>query len=179
MSLLNERNENSSFCQNHCFLVGFYSHLNVKIIPQDHFCANINLITSKLEYCFQKLILCQIFWPVLGNEEKIMICSFFKFSVLEHLWGLKWIAWVDIWVVLIYYSFQSVWVDLEGEFEKWTKCTRKMDKMQRGIKVTCFRCHPKRWNLGVQRCTQGENHLLESTVMTRLQKMCDFFDKQI
>ena len=127
MFLLNERNENSSFCQNHCFLVGFYGHLNVKIIPQDHFCANINHITSKLEYCFQKLILCQIFWPVLGNEDKIMICSFFKFSILEHFCGPKWIAWVDIWVVLIFYSFQTVRVDLERELEKWTKCIKNTE----------------------------------------------------
>ena len=47
-----------------------------------------------------------------------MICSFFKFSILEHFWVLKGIAWVDIRVVLIFYSFQGVRVDLEGELEK-------------------------------------------------------------
>ena len=46
------------------------------------------------------------------NEEKTMICEFFK---------LKLIAWVDFRVVLMFYSFQVIWVDLDGEFEKLTK----------------------------------------------------------
>ena len=36
-----------------------------------------------------------------------MICSFFKFSILEHFWAVKLIAWVDIRVVLIFYSFRA------------------------------------------------------------------------
>ena len=47
-----------------------------------------------------------------------MICEFFKIFELEHFWGSKLIAWADIRVVLIFYSFQGVWVDLEGELEK-------------------------------------------------------------
>ena len=119
------------------------------------------------------------FWLVLGNEEKIMICSFFKFSALEHFCGPKLISWVDIWVVLIWYSFQSVWVNLEGEFEKWTKCTRKMDKMQRGIKVTCFRCHPKRWNVGVQEGARRGYKEPTTWLWQSWEAMCDFLDKQI
>ena len=57
----------------------------------------------------------------LENEDWIMICSFFKFSTMEHFYGPKSIAWVDFRVVLMFYSFQSVWVDLGGEFEKLTK----------------------------------------------------------
>ena len=131
------------FFLNSLFFIVFYVHSKAKIFSLDQFCANNNGITSKLENYCQKLIFHSIFWLVLGNEDKIMICPFFKFSALEHFCGPKLISWVDIWVVLIWYSFQSVWVNLEGEFEKWTKCTRKMDKMQRGIKVTCYRCHPK------------------------------------
>ena len=40
MFSLNQRSENSCFCQNDCFLVGSYAHLCVKIIPLDHFYAN-------------------------------------------------------------------------------------------------------------------------------------------
>ena len=58
------------------------------------------------------------------NEDKIMICQFFKFSTLEHFWGFKWIAWVDIRVVLLFYSFQGVRVNLGGELEKLTKYTQ-------------------------------------------------------
>ena len=58
------------------------------------------------------------------NEDKIMICQFFKFSTLEHFWGFKWIAWVDIRVVLLFYLFQGVRVDLGGELEKLTKYTQ-------------------------------------------------------
>ena len=42
-----------------------------------------------------------------------MICSFFKFSTMEHFYGSKSIAWVDFRVVLMLYSFQGVRVDLE------------------------------------------------------------------
>ena len=122
---------------NSLFFIVIYGHLNTKIVSFDQFCVNIDGITSKLEYYCQKLILHPIFWLVLGNEDKIMICPFFKFSALEHFCGPKLISWVDIWVVLIWYSFQSVWVNLEGEFEKWTKCTRKMDKMQKGETWGC------------------------------------------
>jgi hypothetical protein len=40
---------------------------------------------------------------------------------LKHFWSLKLIAWVDFRVVLMFYSFQVIWVDLGGEFEKLTK----------------------------------------------------------
>ena len=40
---------------------------------------------------------------------------------MEHFYGSKSIAWVDFRVVLIFYSFQGVWVDLGGELEKLTK----------------------------------------------------------
>ena len=53
-----------------------------------------------------------------------MICQFFKFSTIEHFWGFKWIAWVDIRVVLLFYSFQDFRVDLGGELEKLTKYTQ-------------------------------------------------------
>ena len=52
-----------------------------------------------------------------------MICQFFKFSTMEHFWGLKWIAWVDFRVVLLFYSFQGVRFDVGGELEKLTKYT--------------------------------------------------------
>ena len=64
------------------------------------------------------------FLQALENEDKIMICQFFKFSTLEHFWGFKWIAWVDNRVVLLFYSFQGVRVDLGGELEKLTKYTQ-------------------------------------------------------
>ena len=57
MSLLNQRNKNSSFYQNHCFFIGSYANLVVKPIPLDHFYANIDGITSKTEYWKEKLIL--------------------------------------------------------------------------------------------------------------------------
>ena len=53
-----------------------------------------------------------------------MICQFFKFSTMEHFWALKLIAWVDIRVVSLFYSFQSVRVDMGGELEKLTKYTK-------------------------------------------------------
>jgi len=40
---------------------------------------------------------------------------------MRHFYGSKSIAWVDLRVVLIFYSFQGVWVDLGGELEKLTK----------------------------------------------------------
>ena len=40
---------------------------------------------------------------------------------MKHSYGSKSIAWADIRVVLMFYLFQGVWVDLEGKFEKWTK----------------------------------------------------------
>ena len=55
MSLLSQGNENSSFCQNHCYLIGSYALLVVKIIPLDHYYANIDGITSKLEYWEEKM----------------------------------------------------------------------------------------------------------------------------
>ena len=35
------------------------------------------------------------FLQALENEDKIMICSFFKFSPMKHFYGSKSIAWVD------------------------------------------------------------------------------------
>ena len=61
MLLLSQGNENSSFCQNHCYLIGFYAHLVVKIIPLDQYYANIGGITSKLEYWKEHLVLKAIF----------------------------------------------------------------------------------------------------------------------
>ena len=55
MPLSNQGNENSSFCQNHCCLIGSYAHLAVKINPLDHYRANIDGITSKLEYWKEKM----------------------------------------------------------------------------------------------------------------------------
>ena len=121
MSVLNPWNENSSFYQNLCYLIGSFANLVVKSIPLDHLYTDIDVITSKTEYWKEKLILQSILCGLSKNEDKIMICSFFKFSMLEHFWGLKWIAWVDIMVVLVFYSFQSVRVDMERELEKWTK----------------------------------------------------------
>ena len=43
---------------------------------------------------------------------------------MEQVWALKLIAWVDIRVVSIFYSFESVWVDLGGELEKLTKYSK-------------------------------------------------------
>ena len=52
-----KRNENSSYYQNDCFLIGSYVNFVVKLIPLDHFYANIDGITSKTEYWKEKLIL--------------------------------------------------------------------------------------------------------------------------
>ena len=73
------------FFLNSLFFIVFYGHSKAKIFSLDQFYANIYGITSKLENYCQKLIFHSIFWLVLGNEDKIMICSFFKFSLLEHL----------------------------------------------------------------------------------------------
>ena len=43
---------------------------------------------------------------------------------MEQFWALKLIACVDIRVVSIFYSFQSVRVDLGGELEKLTKYSK-------------------------------------------------------
>ena len=55
MSLSSQGNENSSFCQNHCCLIGSYAHLAVKINPLYHYRANIDGITTKLEYWKEKM----------------------------------------------------------------------------------------------------------------------------
>ena len=55
------------------------------------------------------------------NEDKIIVCQFFKFSSLEQLWALKSIACVDNKVVSVSYSFQSVWMDRERELDLYTK----------------------------------------------------------
>ena len=160
------------------FFIVFYGHSKAKFFSLDQFYANINGITSKLENYCQKLIFHSIFWLVLGNEDKIMICPFFKFSALEHFCGPKLISWVDIWVVLIWYSFQSVRVDLEGELEKWTKCTRKMDKMQCGIKVTCYRCHPKQGWLAARREDRGDSKSLQYGCVNAERRCLSFFHEQ-
>ena len=74
---------------NSLFFIVFYGHLNAKIVSLDQFCVNIDGITSKLQYYCEKLILHLIFQLVQGNEDKIMICPFFKFSALEHFCGPK------------------------------------------------------------------------------------------
>ena len=121
MPPLSQKSEGLCFCPNLCYLIGSLTHSLVKIIPLDHFDVIIDGIISKLEYWGQKVVLQYCFLQVLENEDKIMICEFFKFSSLKYFWGFKWISWVDFRVVLIFYSFQSVWVDLEGELEKITK----------------------------------------------------------
>ena len=103
------------------FFIASLAHLCVKIIPLDHFYANIDDMTLNLEYWEEKISFLTDFLKWLENEEKTMICSFFKFSILKHFWSLKLIAWVDVRVVLMFYSFQVIWVDLDGEFEKLTK----------------------------------------------------------
>ena len=55
-----------------------------------------------------------------------MICEFFKIFELEHFWGSKLIAWEDIRVVLIFYSFQSFRVDVERVIEKFTQKNRNL-----------------------------------------------------
>ena len=121
MSLLSQKSQNSCFCPNLCHLIGSLTHLLVKIISLDHFDANIDGIVLNLEYWGEKAVLLQCFLQALENEDKIMICSFFKFSPMKHFFGSKSIAWVDFRVVLMIYSFQGVRIDLQGEFEKLTK----------------------------------------------------------
>jgi len=45
-------------------------------------------------------------------------------GALKHFYGPKWIAGIDIRVILMFYSFQGVRADLEGELEKLTKYTQ-------------------------------------------------------
>ena len=85
--------------------------------------------------------------------------------------------WPEINIVGRYMGcFDLIFV---SERSGWSgRRTWKMDKMYSkngimllcGITVTCFRCHPKRWSMGVQGWTQGENHWLGSTAMTKLWK---------
>ena len=56
MSLLNQRNENSIFWKNSCYLMCSYAHFHVKTIPLNHFYVNIDGMTSKLEYCKGKSV---------------------------------------------------------------------------------------------------------------------------
>ena len=78
-----------------------------------------NLITGKKNCVFDRLFCwCQ------KMRTKLWLCQFFKFSTMEQVWALKLIAWVDIRVVSIFYSFQSVQVDLGGELEKLTKYSK-------------------------------------------------------
>ena len=121
MSPLSPKSENLCFCPNLCYLIGSLTHSLVKIIPLDHFDVNIDGIISNLQYWGEKAVLQQCFLQALENEDKIMICTFFKFSAMKHFYGSKSISWVDFRVVLMSYSFQSVRVDLEGELEKCTK----------------------------------------------------------
>ena len=83
-------------------------------------------MTLNLEYWEEKISFLDDFLKWLENEEKTMICSFFKFSVLKHFWSLKLIDRVDFRVLLMFYSFQVIWVDLNDEFEKWTKYSKKL-----------------------------------------------------
>ena len=83
-------------------------------------------MTLDLEYWREKISFITDFLKWLENEEKTMICSFFKFSVLKHFWSLKLIDRVDFRVLLMFYSFQVIWVDLNDEFEKWTKYSKKL-----------------------------------------------------
>ena len=103
------------------FFIASLAHLCLKIILLDHFHTNIDGMISDLEYWKEKISFISDFLQWLENEDKIKICTFFKFSILKHIWSLKWIAWVDFRVVLTFYSFQVIWVDLDGEFEKLTK----------------------------------------------------------
>ena len=121
MSLLSQKNETSRFCQNHCYLIGSNAHWVIKIIPLDHYYTNINGITSKLEYWKENCVFDRLFCWCRKMRKKLWLCQFFKFSTMEQFWALKLIAWVDIRVVSIFYSFQSVRVDLGGELENWTK----------------------------------------------------------
>ena len=114
------KSECSCFHWKFIFIASF-DHLCVKIISLDHFYANIDGMTLDLEYWQEKISFITDFLKWLENEEKTMICSFFKFSVLKHFGSLKLIDRVDFRVLLMFYSFQVIWVDLDGEFEKFTK----------------------------------------------------------
>ena len=125
VSLLNRKSEYSCFRWK-LFFIASFDHLCVKIIPLDHFYANIDGMTLDLEYWQEKISFITDFLKWLENEEKTMICSIFKFSVLKHFWSLKLIDRVDFRVLLIFYSFQVIWVDLDDKFEKWTKYSQKL-----------------------------------------------------
>ena len=72
------------------------------------------------------------------NEDWIMICEFFKIFELEHFWGSKLIAWADIRVLLIFYSFRSFRVDVERVIEKFTHKKQKFEIFK--IHVTRLVC---------------------------------------
>ena len=78
MSLLSQKNETSSFCQNHCYLIGSNAHWVIKIIPLDHYYANIDGTTSKLDYWKENLGFWLIVLLVPENEDKIMTLSIFQ-----------------------------------------------------------------------------------------------------
>ena len=105
-------------------MIGSHAHWDVKIIPLDHYYANIDGITSKLEYWKENWVFDRLFCWCHKMRTKLWLCQFFKFSTMEQVWALKLIAWVDIRVVSIFYSFQSVRVDLGGELEKLTKYSK-------------------------------------------------------
>ena len=69
------------FCQHICHLTGFYAHLCVKIIPLDHFYANIDDIISNFEYWEEKMVYNSIF----GGARK---------------WGLN----CDLWIFLVLWT---------------------------------------------------------------------------
>ena len=139
------------FLLNSLFFIVFYGHSKAKIFSLDQFYANIYGMTSKLENYCQKLIFHSIFWLVLGNEDKIMICPFFKFSALEHFCGLKLISWVDIWVVLIFVS-GLIWKENlkngQNVLEKWHNVVMRYYSH-------LFQMPPKKVKHGG---VQGENH---------------------
>ena len=105
-------------------MIGSHAHWDVKIISLDHYYANINGKTSKLEYWKENWVLDRLFWWCQKMRKKLWLCQFFKFSTMEQFWALKLIAWVDIRVVSIFYSFESVRVDVRGELEKLTKYSK-------------------------------------------------------
>ena len=102
-------------------MIGSHAHWDVRIIFRKHYYANIDGITSKLEYWKENWVFDRLFCWCQKMRKKLWLCQFFKFSTMKQFWALKLIAWVDIRVVSIFYSFQSVRVDLGGELEKLTK----------------------------------------------------------
>ena len=124
------------FCQHICHLTGFYAHLCVKIIPLDHFYANIDDIISNFEYWEEKMVYNSIFG---GARKWGLNYELWIFQVLwtEHFWGFKLIAWADIRVVLIFYSFQSFRVDVERVIEKFTQKT-EIWNIQNSCHPTCL-----------------------------------------